>query len=336
MAEAYRTIPLHRSQWPTAVVCTSDSEACIDTCTAFGATSSAGSYGHLADAAAHILHFQGIGPLDKWVDNHIFIQIPKDQINQYNAKCATWAREIGTLRKCKEGSQIWYCGHTLDNGTSEEFNESCTHPIQDLSSTSPQSQHDHLFTYAINDIDQISHELGIPWETSKDQPFSHLTIYIGFVWDLHKKTVTLSPEKAAKYTTAICEWKTRHTHCLEDVKRLYRKLLHTASLIPEGRAYLMGLEWMLSVCEKMPFMPHCPEKSISEDLDWWLTTITTGRASCCHIPYDRPSQLQQYSPLPTPVETNSGVFSPRTHFQTSRHVLGSPLVILHFSYLLLY
>ena len=56
----------------------------------------------------------------------------------------------------------------------------------------------------------------------------------------------------------------------------------------------------------------------------------------CHIPYDWPSQLRQYSPLPTPLETNSGVFSPRTYFRTSRHVLGSPLIILHFSYLLLY
>ena len=56
----------------------------------------------------------------------------------------------------------------------------------------------------------------------------------------------------------------------------------------------------------------------------------------CHIPYDRPSQLWWYSPLPTPLETNSGMFSPRTCFRTSGHVLGSPLVILHFSYLLLY
>ena len=87
-----------------AVVCTSGPEACINTCTAFGATPSAGSYGHLVDAAAHILCFRGIGPLDKWVDNHIFVQIPKDQINQYNVKRATWAREIGTLGKCKEGS----------------------------------------------------------------------------------------------------------------------------------------------------------------------------------------------------------------------------------------
>ena len=56
----------------------------------------------------------------------------------------------------------------------------------------------------------------------------------------------------------------------------------------------------------------------------------------CHIPYDWPSQLWHSSPLLTPLETNSGMFSPRTHFWTSKHVLGSPLVILHFGYPLLY
>ena len=56
----------------------------------------------------------------------------------------------------------------------------------------------------------------------------------------------------------------------------------------------------------------------------------------CHIPYNQPSQLQCYSPLPTPLETNSGVFLPKTYFQTSGHVLGFPLVILHFGYPLLY
>jgi len=34
VAEAYRMVPLHPSQWPAAVVRTSDTEFCVDTCTA--------------------------------------------------------------------------------------------------------------------------------------------------------------------------------------------------------------------------------------------------------------------------------------------------------------
>ena len=55
IAEAYRTIPLHESQWPAAVVQVSEITACVDTCIAFGASPSCGVYGHVADAGAEIL-----------------------------------------------------------------------------------------------------------------------------------------------------------------------------------------------------------------------------------------------------------------------------------------
>jgi len=56
------------------------------------------------------------------------------------------------------------------------------------------------------DIDSISATLGIPWEVSKDQPFSPTTTYIGFVWNLQERTVKLSPEKATKYLRSIEDW----------------------------------------------------------------------------------------------------------------------------------
>ena len=55
VAEAYRTVPLHESQWPVAVVRISETSACIDTCVAFGASPSCGVYGQVADVGAEIL-----------------------------------------------------------------------------------------------------------------------------------------------------------------------------------------------------------------------------------------------------------------------------------------
>lgn len=72
VAEAYYTIPLHPSQWPAAIIRTSPTHGCIDTCIAFGSTPAAGAYGHIADAAAEIFCHHGIGLLDKWVNDHIF------------------------------------------------------------------------------------------------------------------------------------------------------------------------------------------------------------------------------------------------------------------------
>jgi hypothetical protein len=84
ITEAYRTVPLHPSQWPAGVVRILETLFCVDICTAFGASLSAGAYGHVADAAAEIFRYHGIGPLDKWVDDHIFFRIRRAYLQEYN------------------------------------------------------------------------------------------------------------------------------------------------------------------------------------------------------------------------------------------------------------
>jgi hypothetical protein len=80
MAEAYHTILLHTSQWPAAVVRISKMMVCIDTCVAFGAAPSCGTYGQVADVGTEILRTNGIGPLNKWVDDHVFFRVPRSQL----------------------------------------------------------------------------------------------------------------------------------------------------------------------------------------------------------------------------------------------------------------
>ena len=116
--------------------------------------------------------------------------------------------------------RIWYSGFKHPDGTIEEFNEDCGFPIRDLLSRSPQSKEDAHFTYNIMDIDKVSHKPGIPWETSKDQPFAPSTTYIGFIWDLEQRTVTLSPAKTDKYVNEIREWLDRQAHTLKHVQEL--------------------------------------------------------------------------------------------------------------------
>jgi hypothetical protein len=232
VAEAYRTIPLHPTQWPAAVIQVSQTHGCIDTCTAFGATPSAGVYGHMADAAADIFCFHGIGPLDKWVDDHIFLRIPRKHLTDFNTTRTAWHQTIKPAGKCKQGSRLFFQGRLLQDGSHEEFNEDCAHPIRDLSRSSQRTEHDANFTYNLDDINAIFQSLGTPWEISKDQPFNHSTTYIGFVWNLRDRIVSLSPKKTKKYITAINEWNARPTHRLDHVQKLYGKLLHTSSLIP--------------------------------------------------------------------------------------------------------
>ena len=75
VAEAYHTIPLHHSQWPSTVIHLNNDAFTIDTALCFGSGPSAGMYGTVQNAASDILRFQGIRPISSWVDDHLFIRI---------------------------------------------------------------------------------------------------------------------------------------------------------------------------------------------------------------------------------------------------------------------
>ena len=76
VAEAYRTIPAAPSQWPGLVICLQAVDwFAVNTCNNFGLTSAGGVYGMVADAGADIFWCSGIGPVAKWVDDHLFFRI---------------------------------------------------------------------------------------------------------------------------------------------------------------------------------------------------------------------------------------------------------------------
>ena len=169
----------------------------------------------MADAGCELMRVQGIGPIEKWVDDHIFFRIRRSHLANYNKSRQVWRNAIRQSGLITTGSRIWFKGQSYMDGSFDEFNEDCIFQITDLSCESPRSAHDQLFTYNFDDIDKLSDTLGIPWEKSKDQPFNSSTIYIGFLWDIANKRVSLSPRKVEKYLSAIQTWLTRTTHCLD-------------------------------------------------------------------------------------------------------------------------
>jgi hypothetical protein len=295
VAEAYRTIPLHPSQWPGAVARISSDSFCIDTSLCFGESPSAGAYGSVADAGAELFRAGGVGPLSKWVDDHIFFRIQRKYLHDYNQKRRDWHRAIGKDGKRQTGGRLWFGGTVFEDGTLEQFDEDCQFQFADLSGQSPRSPEDEQFTYNFDDIDCISERLGIMWERSKDLPFASSTTYIGFEWNLELLTVSLGDKKKKKYLLSISEWTTRSAHTLAHVQKLYGKLLHACLVIRQGRAYLTGLEAMLGICHNRPFVPHSAVRGIDEDLVWWDATLSRQSLSC---------------PIPKPLKlTDIGVFS---------------------------
>ena len=278
VAEAYRIMPIHESQWPGTVVRTSErDEFSVDTCAAFGVASNAGAYGHLADAGADVMRAAGIGPISKWVDDHVFFRVPTQHTRTYNELRNLWEKRInqegGAHRK---GGRIWYGGSLLPDDRVEEFDDDMKFPIREMNTCSNPPQEDESFPYGISDIDDISLILGIPWQKEKDRPFSSSFVFTGFLWDIDQKSVTITEEKRIKYLRTIRDWRKSRTHTLREAQKLHGKLLHAAQVIPEGRAYITGLEAMLATGASNPFMPRTPPKGTPFELDWWETKLNTS------------------------------------------------------------
>jgi hypothetical protein len=139
-------IPAAPSQWSGLVIhLQAEDQFTVNVCNNFGLTSAGGVYGMVADAGVDIFRGSGMGPMAKWVDDHISFRIPHVCLPKYNARHAAWHHEIlnhGGHRQ--NGSRIWYRGKNLPDGSPKEFDEDCTTSLEDLSNTSPHSTEDQL------------------------------------------------------------------------------------------------------------------------------------------------------------------------------------------------
>jgi hypothetical protein len=124
------------------------------------------------------------------------------------------------------------------------------------------------------DIDALSDILGILWETEKDIPFGEVASFIGFSWDLANHKVGLPDGKKEKYLQAIWEWESKPKLTLDEVQKLYGKLLHTCHIVPAGCAYLTNLEAFMGACHNSPFCLCYPPRRTPSDLSWWKERLT--------------------------------------------------------------
>ena len=273
ISKVYRIIPLHENQWAGVVVRISNhpKEFALNTSNSFGGATAGGLFGLFGDALADLLRAKGIGPILKWVDDFIFFRIPQAAIERYNEEREINRQEIednGGQRQ--SGGRLWYKGKTLEEVGAEHFAENLEFLIRN-----GHNKHEDQsgFAYDFSEIDEITRPLGIPWEISKDVPFSSIVTFAGLSWDLNQKRVLLPDSKREKYLRAISEWQGQRTHTLEDTRKLYGKLLYACHVIPRGKAYLTNLETMMGTFRDRPFTPRHPPTHLPEDLTWWKSIL---------------------------------------------------------------
>ena len=207
------------------------------------------------------------------VTGHLFFHIWREFLPKYNWWRKEWNIDIWSRDQHQDGGSIWFGGRRFEDDTLEEWDKDCAFSCRDLSGCSAQSKEDMEYTYNIDNIDTLSQELSIPWETSKDQPFTSCTTYVGFDWNIKTGQVSLGVAKKDKYLQVVKDWFTQLTHSLKEGEALYGKLLHMCLVIPMGWTYLVELEKMLGIFHSSLSLPHSRPKGLQVDLYWWINKL---------------------------------------------------------------
>jgi len=140
--------------------------------------------------------------------------------------------------------------------------------------------------------------LGVPWHDKKgDERFSFMTTFIGFLWDIPKKLVSLPEGKRNKFHQRILQflidfegWPC-HLH---DVEKIHGSLCHITFIYLDGHSHLPSLSNFASTFCSDEFLMKYPPHSLITNLKWWLIKLSLPGISCSLHPLGPLSDLGLY------------------------------------------
>jgi hypothetical protein len=120
--------------------------------------------------------------------------------------------------------------------------------------------------------------LRVPWHKEKGDPcFAFTHVYIGFLWDLPNRTVSLPPAKLAKFW----EWVRlflllyEQKRCpLHEVEKIHGSLCHVSFVYTEGHSRLPSLSNFPASFKGDEHKSRFPMRSMISDLKWWFETLS--------------------------------------------------------------
>jgi hypothetical protein len=127
------------------------------------------------------------------------------------------------------------------------------------------------YSYTEKIIWDIAAELGWPWAPEKFVPFRQVFTYLGFEWDLQKKTVCLPESKKAKYLAKLEPWITGYAASKQETETVIGTLNHVTLAVPHASSRLPSLYRFRASFKNNsnPWLRHKIPKSMADDLDWW-------------------------------------------------------------------
>lgn len=128
-------------------------------------------------------------------------------------------------------------------------------------------------------IYQVALTLGWPWKEAKTHPFASLFVYLGFEWNLAKKSVSIPLAKRSKYSDKLSAWKAKTTVTLRETQAVIGTLVHCTLAVPSGKPRLAGLiAFAASFRHNVDplFTRRLISPRAATDADWWLDLFTNG------------------------------------------------------------
>lgn len=123
-------------------------------------------------------------------------------------------------------------------------------------------------TWTEDDFIKLTASLGVPWSRMKTKPLSSRQRYIGFDWDLDRKTVSFPSDKLQATHDLIQAWLVPGAQfTMKEAFSLHGKLVHAATIYPLIRPFIRSVSCFSSGF-RSPRARRWPIRSLQTDLSW--------------------------------------------------------------------
>jgi len=138
----------------------------------------------------------------------------------------------------------------------------------------------------------------VSWHYEKgDECFSFVTTFIGFLWDIPQKLISLPEGKRNKFHQHVLQFlidfDSQPCH-LHDVEKIHGSLCHIAFVYLDGCSHLPSLSNFTSTFCNNEFHAKYPPYSLITDLKWWLVKLSLHGISWSLCPLGSLLDLRLY------------------------------------------
>lgn len=134
----------------------------------------------------------------------------------------------------------------------------------------------YTYSHTIHTIFDVTTPLGVPWKRGKCFDYAFEVVYLGFLWNLPLRSVSLPEPKRLKYLAKLEAF----LGALDANKRVNHKqamsvngtLSHLTFVYPHGRTYLTSLSAFIGQFSNRHAPRYAPH-SVRSDMRWWYHAL---------------------------------------------------------------